>query len=110
MQTPIANDNTAIRNDQREEARRNRMAMRGDVAQMPPARQVQQQQPELLTLVLEHLDLMNRAKRLIATPADNPRKAYFTARVVEIRDYLANVDKHIAELVQQERDELTLEG
>jgi hypothetical protein len=102
------NDKTAIRNDQREEVRRNRLAMRGDVPQMPPARQVQQ--PELLTLVLEHLDLMNRAKRLIATPADNPRKAYFTERVVEIRDYLANVDKHIAELVQQERDELTLEG
>ena len=103
------NDNTEIRNDRLEEARRNRFAMRGDVPQMPPARQVVQQ-PELLTLVLEHLDLMNRAKQLIATPADNPRKAYFTARVVEIRDYLANVDKHIAELVQQERDELTLEG
>lgn len=93
------NDNTAIRNDQREEVRRNRLAMRGDAPQMP--RQVQQ--PELLTLVLEHLDLMNRAKRFADVPADNPNKAYCKARVVEIKDYLAKIDQHITELVQQER-------
>ena len=99
------NDNTAIRNDRLEEVRRNRLAMRGDVPQMPPARQVVQQ-PELLTLVLEHLDLVNRAKRFASIPADNPKKAYYSARAVEIRDYLVNVDKHIAELVQQDQDAL----
>ena len=95
------NDNTEIRNEQREEVRRNRLAMRGDIQPMRPA-----QQPELLTLVLEHLDLVNRAKRFASIPADNPKKAYYSARAVEIRDYLVNVDKHIAELVQQDQDAL----
>ena len=116
MQTPTTNDNMAILNDQREEARRNRMAIlndqreearrnrmavRDDIQQARPA-----QQPELLTLVLEHLDLVNRAKRFADIPADNPKKAYYSARAAEIRDYLANVDKHITELVQQDRDAL----
>lgn len=101
MQTPTTNENMAVRNEQREEARRNRMEMRRDVQPVRPA-----QQPELLTLVLEHLDLVNRAKRFADVPAENPRKEYYSARAVEIRDYLANVDKHIAELVQQDRDAL----
>lgn len=94
------NDNIEIRNDQRDEARRNRMAIRGNMQPVPQARQAQQ--PELLTLVLEHLDLVNRAKRFDAIPSENPNKQYYTARAVEIRDYLANVDKHITELVQQD--------
>lgn len=101
MQTPTTNEEMAVRNEQREEARRNRMEMRRDIQSARMA-----QQPELLTLVLEHLDLVNRAKRFADIHADNPKKAYYSARVVEIRDYLANVDKHITELVQQERDAL----
>lgn len=98
MQTPTTNENMAVRNEQREEARRNRQEMRRDIQPVRPA-----QQPELLTLVLEHLDLVNRAKRFADISADNPKKAYYSARAAEIRDYLANVDKHITELVQQER-------
>lgn len=101
QQTTETNENMAVRNEQREEARRNRMEMRRDIQPVRPA-----QQPELLTLVLEHLDLMNRAKRFADVPAENPKKAYYSARAVEIRDYLANVDKHITELVQQDRDAL----
>lgn len=97
MQTPIINEDMAVRNEQREEARRNRMEMRRDIQSARMA-----QQPELLTLVLEHLDLVNRAKRFADIPADNPKKAYYSARAAEIRDYLANVDKHITELVQQD--------
>ena len=104
QQTTTTSENMAVRNEQREEARRNRMEMRRDIQPVPQARQAQQ--PELLTLVLEHLDLVNRAKRFAAIPSENPNKQYYTARAVEIRDYLANVDKHITELVQQDRDAL----
>lgn len=105
MQTPTTNENMAIRNEQREEARRNRMEMRRDIQPVRPA-----QQPELLTLVLEHLDLVNRAKRFAGISAENPNKVYYSARAVEIRDYLANVDKHITELVQQDLDSLVKDG
>lgn len=101
QQTTTTNENAAVLDKQREEVRRNRMEMRRELQPVRPA-----QQPELLTLVLEHLDLVNRAKRFNDIPADNPKKAYYSARAVEIRDYLANVDKHIAELVQQDRDAL----
>lgn len=97
QQTTETNENMAVRNELREEARRNRMEIRRDIQPVRPAKQ-----PELLTLVLEHQDLVNRAKRFADVPADNPNKSYYSARVVEIRDYLANVDKHITELVQQD--------
>ena len=97
QQTTETNENMAVRNEQREEARRNRMEMRRDIQPVRLA-----QQPELLTLVLEHLDLVNRAKRFVDVPTDNPKKPYYSARAVEIRDYLVNVDKHITELVQQD--------
>lgn len=95
--TTTTNENAAVLNEQHEEARRNRMEMRRDIQPARPA-----QQPELLTLVLEHLNLVNRVKRFVDVPAENPKKVYYSARAVEIRDYLANVDKHIAELVQQD--------
>ena len=102
MATPTVKEDMAIRTEQqREEARKNRMEMRRDTHTARMA-----QQPELLVLVLEHLDLMNRAKRFEDVPADNPNKPYCKARVVEIKDYLAKIDQHITELVQQERDKL----
>lgn len=102
MQKPINNEDVAVRTEQlREEVRKNRMEMRRDIQSARMA-----QQPELLVLVLEHLDLMNRAKRFEDVPADNPNKPYCKARVVEIKDYLAKIDQHITELVQQERDKL----
>lgn len=103
MQTPTTSDNEAVHNAQIEDARRNRI--REDVRQPRVV-----QQPELLTLVLEHLDLVNRAKRFADISAENPNKAYYSTRAVEIRDYLANVDKHITELVQQDLDSLVKDG
>lgn len=103
MQTPTTSDNAAVRNAQIEDARRN--SIREDVRQPRVV-----QQPELLTLVLEHLDLVNRAKRFAGISAENPNKVYYSARAVEIRDYLANVDKHITELVQQDLDSLVKDG